>query len=100
MRYMDSVHVEAMELYKQGMIDTMIAETLFVGRRCVSDWRRRNGLDRNMAVRRCESKYTPENIEKIRKLKAIGKTDLEIARLLGIGHSTVTAYRKKAGIEA
>ena len=100
MRFLDEHHEEALVLYKQGLNDTRIAEELFIGRRCVYEWRKRNGLERNMAARRCQSKKTPEKIEKIRKLKTLGKTDREIGRLLGIGWSTVTAYRKQEGIQA
>ena len=100
MKYLDKEHEKAMQFYNEGYNDRMIAEAMYVSSRAVRDWRKRNGLERNYYVRKRETKNTPENIEKIRKLKAAGKTDKEIARLLGIGHSTVTAYRKQAGIKA
>lgn len=100
MKYLDKEHETAMQFYNEGYNDRMIAEAMYIDVRTVGAWRKRNGLERNTFVRQMESEYTPKNIEKIRKLKAQGKTDREIARLIGIGHSTVTAYRKRAGIKA
>ena len=100
MKYLDKEHETAMKFYNEGYNDRMIAETMYVDFRTVGAWRKRNGLKRNTFVRKEESKYTPKNIEKIRKLKAQGKTDREIAMVIGIGHSTVTAYRQRAGIKA
>ena len=100
MKYLDKEHETAMQFYNEGYNDRMIAEEMYIDVRTVGAWRKRNGLERNYYVRKRDTKNTPENIEKIRKLKAIGKTDREIARLIGIGHSTVTAYRQRAGIKA
>lgn len=98
MKYLDKEHETAMQFYNEGYNDRMIAEAMYVSITTVATWRKRNGLGRNYFVRRRKIN-TPENIEKIRKLKNLGKTDQEIGRLLGINKYTVLAYRKQEGIE-
>lgn len=99
MKYLDKEHETAMRLYKQGYNDRMIAEAMCTSRSVVCGWRKRNGLERSYFFRKRKTNNTPENIEKIRKLKKFGKTDQEIGRLLGINQQTVFVYRKQEGIE-
>ena len=99
MKYMDKEHETAMKFYNEGYNDRMIAEAMYIDVSTVYAWRKRNGLGRSTSVRKMKSNYTPENIEKIRELKAQGKTDREIAMALGVSHSTVKAYRQRAGIQ-
>ena len=98
MKYLDKEHETAMQFYNEGYNDIMIAEAMYVSSASVWGWRKRNGLGRNYFVRRRKIN-TPENIEKIRKLKKLGKTDQEIGRLFGISKYTVFGYRKQERIE-
>ena len=99
MKYLDKEHEKAMQFYNEGYNDRMIAEAMHVCATAVGAWRKRNGLERSYFFRKRKTNKTADNIEKIRKLKNLGKTDQEIGRLLGIDQQTVFLYRKQEGIE-
>lgn len=76
-----------LELYKQGLNDSAIADIIGISQEAVSAWRRRQGLPPNKKRRYMADKRF--------ELHAQGLTDEEIAERVGVRTETITSWRSR-----
>ncbi len=88
-------HNARMALYEQGLTDEEIGEMLFLSRKAVFAWRKKNGLPAHGNIRR---RPLDQNQDKALLLYQQGLRDKEIAEVFGVHRSTVAARRIKQGL--
>ncbi|WP_370312500.1 helix-turn-helix domain-containing protein [Sagittula sp.] len=84
----------ALRLYREGLLDSEIAERLGVSRSTVWNWRQGLGLS---AIGRKGRPYLVDDAQ-ARILHARGLSDTAIAAALGRPRRTITRWRRTAGL--
>ena len=82
-----------MELYKEGLSDRNVAETLGLKEFQVLRWRQERDLPSNYSLHRLDK-------NRARELYEEGKSDREIAEILGVAPNTICQWRKKEKLKA
>ena len=82
-----------MELYKEGLSDRNVAETLGLKEFQVLRWRQERDLPSNYSLHRLDK-------NRARELYEEGKSDREIAEILGVVPNTICQWRKKEKLKA
>ncbi len=82
-----------MELYKEGLSDRNVAETLGLKEFQVLRWRQERDLPSNYSLHRLDK-------NRARELYEEGKSDREIAEILGVAPNTICHWRKTEKLKA
>ena len=82
-----------MELYREGLSDRNVAETLGLKEFQVLRWRQERDLPSNYSLHRMDK-------NRARELYEEGKSDREIAEILGVAPNTICQWRKKEKLKA
>lgn len=82
-----------MALYKEGLSDRNVAETLGLKEFQVLRWRQERDLPSNYSLHRLDK-------NRARELYEEGKSDREIAEILGVAPNTICQWRKKEKLKA
>lgn len=82
-----------MELYKEGLSDRNVAETLGLKEFQVLRWRQERDLPSNYSLHRLDR-------NRARELYEEGKSDREIAGILGVAPNTICHWRKTEKLKA
>ena len=82
-----------MALYKEGLSDRNVAETLGLKEFQVLRWRQERDLPSNYSLHRLDK-------NRARELYEEGKSDREIAEILGVVPNTICQWRKKEKLKA